>query len=489
MNIYQFLLLWSSALLFLPNSYAQYQTIQNGVWSDPASWLNGQVPPGYGNPTVDIYHTIRLNQDYSASSWQLHVYPTGSIVATACQRLGAYGTASQITNEGHIAVGILDYAGEVHNHGQLDVSYISLYGSAQPLFYNAGTTNFYSANFSGRSVLHNYGHLISDPSLSCSAQVYGLNFNGDSILNHALIDINTAQISGTFFQNDSGASFLTSGLLDFNNTPAIQFGSIIAQGDLQVNGGRLSNYGHLESASRIAVNSSGSLLENFGCDCHPSYQGEIYSPLLHISSALDNSGRIFIQNDVQAYGHLYSSSCGYLQAANLYSYDRLDGQMVICASLACYSCSSDGAPVFSCPADHSCNAILLAQDWLTNFELHGKQLSWNFWPDSSCQSLILQSSPNGMSNWVDLATFPMKEETQQYEDHRQLLANRYYRLLLEKQDGQKYYSTLLQRSLQLDLKPQLYPQPAQKEAFLLCPKISKPLRLFNLIGQIGRAHV
>jgi|GEM_PF-3936412 len=485
MNILQFLFLYASILLFSTSSYAQYQTVQSGNWSDPNTWLNGQVPPAWGSPIVSITHAIILNQDYSAGDWELYISSTGSLIQAAghCYNFGAYGGNAQITNEGILNIGILNHPGEVYNHGQLSVSYINLYGYTQPLFYNTGDVNFYAANLSGNSVLHNYGYFASDPVLSCSGQTFGLNFNGDSLINHAQIDINTAQINVAFFQNNSGASLSTSGALDFNNSTSLQFGTLIAQGDLQVNGGRLSNYGHLESQTRVAVNSVGSLLENFGCDCHTSYSGEIHSPYLHISSVLDNSGRIFIQNDVQAYGRLYSSSCGFLQANNLYSYDRFDGEMVICASLTCYSCNSDGSPVFSCPADNSCNTTLLTQDWVTNFELNNQELQWNFWPDSSCHSLELQSSPNGIDQWSTLSSFLIKEELQTYEDNRQLIDDRYYRLVLKKQTGLQLYSKLLQGSQAIELQTKLYPQPAKEEAFIFSPALSTPLRLFNLMGQ------
>lgn len=485
MNINRFLILCYSILLFSASSYAQYQTVQDGNWSDPSTWLNGQVPPAYGSPLVSITHTVALDQNYSAGDWELYISPTGNLSQASgnCYNFGAYGSNAQITNEGILNIGVLDHPGEIYNHGQFSASYINMYGSSAPLFYNTGSTNFYSGSFSNTSVVQNYGQFTNVPSLPCSGQSYGVNFSGDYFYNYGQVDISTAQFNSVFLQNAIGGTFFVSGLIDFNNSTVIQEGSLIAQGNLQLNSGRISNYGHLETAARLAINNSASFLENFGCDCHPGSQGEIYSSYLDIPGTIDNSGRIFVQNDVQAYGALYSSSCGYLQANNLYSYNRLDGEMVICASLTCYSCSSDGSPVFSCPADNSCNTVLLAQDWLTNFELHEKQLSWNFWPDSSAQSLELQSSPNGMEQWSTLAHFPLKEERQTYEDNRQLIADRYYRLVLKKQTGLQLYSKLLQSSPATEFQTKLYPQPAKEEAFIFCPAQSAPLRLFNLMGQ------
>lgn len=218
------------ALISLSNTMNAQTSVQNGNWSNPATW-GGSVPLTSG--TVVINHKVTLDIDYAHNSGSITINASGALTGNSVMRGFALnypsGTASLTVNGSFDVARTLFLSGTIGISGTLKADSLLNYSTIT----NTGAIN--------ATQLLNY----INGTMNNSGSITALNFmNIDTIINSGTIKA-TDFYNSKVFTNSVGATMIINNNfanIDSLASPAIltNNGSVIVQNDFhngdQING-------------------------------------------------------------------------------------------------------------------------------------------------------------------------------------------------------------------------------------------------------------
>lgn len=458
---------------------AQYSTIGNGNWSDPSIWNLGNVPPTWGNYTVNINHTITMDISPQGADWQLFISAGAALQASNCQTLTSWGNSIWI-NHGTLSCHNISTPGRVENFGTLQVTLVrSGYSSSTWINHKGAVWTSQELSIVNNSTLTNYGeiNIQGNPSSCHSPNSIHFLFAADSLFNHGIINTTNFESSSnsTYLYNADSARISLSSDMDITaGSHLINRGTIETQGSISISEGsaqtQVNNYG-LIFAHEDIFNYGGVEFYNYGCDCYPGDKGEIVANrTLANHGLLENHGRARSQGVIENYSNLGTTDCGHIEVnggsgtVHNYGTARLFGPLIICATLNANTSSVvDPAIDFSCPSLTPCPDPILLQ--LETFDIQKQSknevlLSWSDNEIIEGTQYSIERSPNGLDwSMLDVVYSKPAQKKYSYTDYTPNTPLSYYRIKIIPSDGHSFYTDIKVLEIHSSVM-HIYPNPS-----------------------------
>ncbi|MBI3134442.1 MAG: T9SS type A sorting domain-containing protein [Bacteroidetes bacterium] len=524
--------------------FGQYVSVQNGDWSNGSTWNTGTAPPSWGGYTVVVNHDVTISGTITGANWQLTVNAGGYLHEVGCQTLTTWDGNALWTNYGIIDVYQMDGPGKVVNYGTITVDRISSAFANSRWTNNTGATiTCIEATFNGNADFINQGTFTA----SCVGSAcwgptgWGLEFNGDSLVNSGTITTCTLVItSGTNLVNNASSTINIAGNIAANgciwtNNGTITMGAdfdpasltiyngagatLTAAGDFffsngtsmtnygtanmsefQLNASTLYNYGPV-NASQDFINNSGSAVYNYGCNCFATPGTITVQGNMENYDYIENNGLFTVNGTAVAnFGSMGTTVCGkFDMPGTTISADNSGlffGVSIICAqALNCWGCQMDPTVFWTCNTPSvNCDFTvilpieLIAFNAYPDFEKKVVEISWETASEKENYAFEVERSVDNV-NWRSIYTLAGSGPSQTHRDYfttdtKPVPGFSYYRLKQIDMDGEYSYSETVSVAYFTD-EVYLFPNPASTEVFIsgIREELSE-LTIFSVHGAV-----
>ena len=489
--------------LFILNTNAQWVTIADGSWSNPAIWNTGTVPQTFGAYTVEIDNDVTLDVNPDGAAWTLTVNSGASLTQSGCRTISSYNAGSHFINNGTITCYLIDGPGRVTNNGITNSTRLNLYGAGS--LYNNVNGVFSTSKFAifSTGILKNYGTInasgITTPCYVPASHFF--EFSGDSLYNNGTI--NAADIgiySIIHAMNDTDGTISTNDYFDLTNSVFDNYGNIEIDGDYRSGTTTFNNYDTINIGNNFN-NFSNSFLNNYGCSCYPNYNGviNITGIIANNNGETDNNGIINVLGaSATNSNRIGASSCGLLNltAAGLlesYNGSEIFGNLVIVGSVNCFGCTQDATVHVSPTPTPVCDPIILPTEIVSfdaNLENEVVKTTWTTATEINNDYYVVQRSKDAI-NFEQIGTVQGAGNSSiilnyTFYDEHPYKGISYYRLKQVDFNGDYSYTGIKSVYLAPISILNIYPNPAKNFVNIIIGTPSDmniTAEVFNNIGQ------
>ncbi len=251
-------------ILFSTQIFAQstITSVQDGNWSDPATW-GGEVPKDWlAGQIVIIKHHVTLDQDLSRGNNTILIDTNASLKGE--HSISIWGDTGKIINYGVLYLTKLTGTGILKNYDTVKISVECNNFYGQHKLYNYKNAYFYDAGIytDNGNLLQNYGTMVIDSDFTINSTMYNygtINISGTVLMNSSSDVHNYGKIT-------SKKTFQTNAPID-NEALIVTYGEFYQNSDLLNNGAIYvfgSNNYFLQYNKTLSSSSCGYI--NVGCN-------------------------------------------------------------------------------------------------------------------------------------------------------------------------------------------------------------------------------